>query len=172
MVSERERYQEGGACVDSKPVQGGLTDIPQLRSMLQRLLATQNFGVLCTQSGGQPYGTVVCFAASDDSARLWFATMRNTRKFEHIAADDRVAFVIENAANLPSDVFEAVAATGSGHARELTGAQRAAAQERYLAKHQQLKEFVSAPNCALMEVGFETFRLVTRFQEVVEIHVG
>jgi uncharacterized protein YhbP (UPF0306 family) len=158
--------------VDSEQVQGLLTDIPQLRRILQRLLATQNFGVLCTQSGGQPYGTVVCFAASDDLARLWFATGRSTRKFAHIEADDRVAFVIENTANLASDVFEAVAATGSGRARELTGAERAFAQERYLAKHQQLQEFVSSPNCALVEIGFHTFQVVTRFQEVVEIHVG
>jgi nitroimidazol reductase NimA-like FMN-containing flavoprotein (pyridoxamine 5'-phosphate oxidase superfamily) len=158
--------------VDSEQIQGRLTDIPRLRRILQRLLATQNFGVLCTQSGGQPYGTVVCFAASDDLARLWFATTRSTRKFTHIAADDRVAFVVENTANLQSDVFEAVAATGSGRARELTSAERAFAQERYLAKHQQLEEFVSAPNCALMEIGFETFQVVTRFQEVVEIRVG
>ncbi len=158
--------------MDSEPVQGRLTDTPQLRRILQRLLETQNFGVLCTQSGGQPYGTVVCFAASDDLAQLWFATARSTRKFAHIEADDRVAFVIENTANLPSDVFEAVAATGSGRARELSGTERASAQEKYLAKHQHLKEFVSSPSCALVEIGFETFRVVTRFQEVVEIHVG
>lgn len=158
--------------MESETIEGRLTDTPQLRRILHKLLTTQNFGVLCTQSGGQPYGTVVCFAASDDLARLWFATTRSTRKFAHIAADARVAFVIENTTNLPSDVFEAVAATGSGRARELHGAERASAQERYLAKHQHLKEFVSSPGCALVEIGFATFQVVTRFQEVVEIHVG
>lgn len=158
--------------MDSEPVQGRLTDTPQLRRILQRLLTTQNFGVVCTQSGGQPYGTVVCFAASEDLARLWFATTRSTRKFAHIEADPRVAFVVENTANLPSDVFEAVAVTGSGRARELRGPERASAQERLLAKHQHLSEFVSSLNCALVEIGFETFQVVTRFQEVVEIRVG
>ena len=153
-------------------VRGRLTDVPELRRVLRDVLATQNFGVLCTQGQGHPYGTVVCFATSDDMARIWFSTTRSTRKFTHIQGDDRVAFVVDNASNRPSDLFEAVAATGTGHARELTGAEREAASERYLAKHPHLKEFTASPNCALVEVKIETLHVVTRFQEVVEIHVG
>jgi hypothetical protein len=65
-----------------------------------------------------------------------------------------------------------VVATGTGHARELTGAEREAAFERHLAKHPYLKEFATSPNCALVEVRIDTYHVVTRFQEVVEIHVG
>jgi nitroimidazol reductase NimA-like FMN-containing flavoprotein (pyridoxamine 5'-phosphate oxidase superfamily) len=153
-------------------VRGRLTDVPELREVLRELLATQNFGVLCSQGGGYPYGSVVCFAASEDLGRIWFSTTRSTRKFTNIAADDRVAFVVDNASNRPSDLFEAVAATGTGRARELGGAERDSASARYLAKHDHLKEFVDSPNCALVEVRIETFHVVTRFQEVVEIHVG
>jgi nitroimidazol reductase NimA-like FMN-containing flavoprotein (pyridoxamine 5'-phosphate oxidase superfamily) len=154
-------------------------------------MATQNFAVLCTQGEGRPYGTVVCFATSDDLSRIWLSTTRSTRKFTHIQGDDRVALVVHNASNQPSDVFEAVAATGTGRARELTGAEREAASERYLAKHPHLKdftreaaseqylakhphlkEFTTSPNCALVEVNVEVFHVVTRFQEVVEIRVG
>ena len=56
--------------------------------------------------------------------------------------------------------------------RELRGAERESAQAKYLAKHQHLKEFVSSRSCALVEIGFENFQVVTRFQDVVEIHVG
>ena len=153
-------------------VRGRLTDVPELRQVLHDLMATQRFAVLCTQGGGSPYGTVVCFATSDDLSRIWFSTTRSTRKFTHIQEDDRVAFVVDNASNQPSDLFEAVAATGTGRARELTGADREAASERYLSKHPHLAEFASSPNCALVEVRVEIFHVVTRFQEVVEIHVG
>jgi nitroimidazol reductase NimA-like FMN-containing flavoprotein (pyridoxamine 5'-phosphate oxidase superfamily) len=155
----------------SGTVRGRLTDVPELSRVLQDLLATQNFGVLCTQGSGQPYGSVVCFATSEDLSRIWFSTTRSTRKFTHIQGDDRVAFVVDNASNRPSDLFEAVAATGTGHARELRGAEREAASERYLAKHPHLREFADSPNCALVEVRVEVFHVVTRFQEVVEIHV-
>jgi len=153
-------------------VRGRLTDVPELRRVLQEVLATQNFGVLCTQGQGHPYGTVVCFATSGEMDRIWFSTTRSTRKFTHIQDDDRVAFVVDNASNRPADLFEAVAATGTGHARELTGSDREAASERYISKHPHLKEFASSPNCALVELRIEVFHVVTRFQEVVEIHVG
>jgi nitroimidazol reductase NimA-like FMN-containing flavoprotein (pyridoxamine 5'-phosphate oxidase superfamily) len=152
-------------------VRGRLTDLPELHRVLSDVLATQNFGVLCTQGNGGPYGTVVCFATSFDLSRIWFSTTRSTRKFTHIRDDDRVAFVVDNASNRPADLFEAVAITGTGHARELTGAEREAASEQYLAKHPHLKEFTGTPNCALVEVEVETFHVVTRFQEVVEIQV-
>jgi hypothetical protein len=104
--------------------------------------------------------------------RVWFSTTRSTRKFTHIRGEDRVAFVVHNASNRPSDLFEAVAATGTGRARELSGAEREDASGRYLTKHPHLEEFATSPNCALVEVRVDTFHVVTRFQEVVEIHVG
>ena len=157
--------------MQGRTVQGRLTDLPELHRVLRDLLATQKFGVLCTQDGGGPYGTVVCFATSDDLSRMWLSTTRSTRKFTHIQGDDRVAIVVHNASNRPSDVFEAVAATATGHARELTGAERDAASQRYLTKHPHLKDFTASANCALVEVRVEMFHVVTRFQEVVEVRV-
>lgn len=153
-------------------VEGRLTDVPELRRVLRDVLATQNFGILCTQGGGHPYGTVVCFASSEDMGRIWFSTTRSTRKFTHIQGDARVAFVVDNTSNRPSDLFEAVAATGTGRARELEGEERREAFRTYLAKHPHLEQFASSPNCALVQVDVDVFHVVTRFQEVVEIHVG
>jgi uncharacterized protein YhbP (UPF0306 family) len=158
--------------VGDEKIRGRLADLPELRRALSDMLNTQNFGVLCTQSRGQPYGTVVCFAQSEDLARLWFATTRSTRKFADIMANDRVAFVVNNAANKPSDVFDALAATGTGQVRELSGADREAALNPYLAKHPHLEGFVTSPNCALVELSVEVYHVVTRFQEVVEVHLA
>jgi nitroimidazol reductase NimA-like FMN-containing flavoprotein (pyridoxamine 5'-phosphate oxidase superfamily) len=158
--------------VKTGTVAGRLTDIPELRRTLQETLALQNFGVLCTQGDGQPYGTVICFANSEDLSRVWFSTTRSTRKFTHIRGDARVAFVVDSTSNQPSDLFEAVAATGTGRARELDGEERERALGTYLAKHPHLRDFAESPNCALVQVDVEVFHVVTRFQEVVEIHVG
>jgi hypothetical protein len=35
-----------------------------------------------------------------------------------------------------------------------------------------LTQFAESPNCALVQVDVDVFHVVTRFQEVVEIHVG
>jgi hypothetical protein len=41
----------------------------------------------------------------------------------------------------------------------------------YLAKHPMLKDFVQSPSCSLLQVKVETYYLVRRFQNVVELHV-
>jgi uncharacterized protein YhbP (UPF0306 family) len=149
-----------------------LEDSPELSRILHDLMTTQNFGVLCTQSRGQPYGSLMCFATSDDLARVWLATERNTRKFRHMRADNRVAFLVENTGNRPSDTFEAVVATGTGRVRELDGVEKSPALERYLVKNPQLTEFVTSPSCALLQLVVGVYQVVTRFQEAVEVHVG
>jgi uncharacterized protein YhbP (UPF0306 family) len=146
--------------------------MPELSRVLQDLMTTQNFGVLCTQSGGQPYGSLMCFAASDDLARIWLATERSTRKFKSMDADNRVAFLVENTANKPSDTFEAVVVTATGKVGELTGTERSAALERYLVKNPQLTDFVASPSCALLELAIEVYQVVRKFQQAVEVGVG
>lgn len=151
---------------------GRLEDSPQLSRILRDLMTRQNFGVLCTQSRGQPYGSLMCFATSDDLARIWLATARDTRKFKNMRADNRVAFLVENTGNRPADTFEAVVATSTGRVAELDDAEKNAALERYLSKNPQLKEFVVSPSCALLQLAVEVYQVVTRFQEVAEIRVG
>jgi hypothetical protein len=158
--------------VNPEKPKGRLEDPPDLRRALHDLMTTQNFGVLCTQSQGQPYGSLMCFATSDDLARVWFATERSTRKFQHIRADNRVAFLVENTGNRPSDTFDAVVVTSTGMVGELDGVERSAALEKYLVKNPQLTEFVSSPSCALLQLAVGVYQVVTRFQEVAEIQVG
>jgi hypothetical protein len=87
-------------------------------------------------------------------------------------ADNRVAFLIENTDNKPSDTFEAVVATGTGRVGELDGVEKSAALERYLLKNPQLTEFVASPSCALLQLTVGVYQVVRRFQEAVELQVG
>jgi phosphate:Na+ symporter len=41
----------------------------------------------------------------------------------------------------------------------------------YLAKHPMLKDFVQSPSCALLQIRVETYYLVRRFQNVMELHI-
>lgn len=149
-----------------------LTENPELRQVLHDLLTTQQFGVLCTQSHGQPHGSVMCFVVADDLARIWFATPRDTRKYQDMQANNRVAFVVENTRNRSSDVFEAVATTSTGHVRDLQGPAREAALERYLARYPHLEQFATSPDCALVELIVATYQVVRQFQHTVQVDVG
>ncbi len=139
---------------------------------LKKLLDSQPLAVLATQGEGQPYASLVAFVPSDDLKSLYFATTRSTRKYANLAADSRVALLVDNRSNNASDFRWAMAATATGKAGEVDPGERAKALDLYLAKHPHLRDFVSAPTCAFCEIRVQTFIIVTRFQNVVEVHIS
>ena len=144
----------------------------QIKQILSELFTSQNLAVLGTHQEGQPYGSLVAFAATLDLRNLVFATTRATRKFANLKSDPRVSMVFDNRSNRVADFRKAVAATALGRAREVRGKERENLAEMYLAKHPHLKEFVSSPTCALVKMQVEVYYVVWRFQNVFEWRVG
>jgi nitroimidazol reductase NimA-like FMN-containing flavoprotein (pyridoxamine 5'-phosphate oxidase superfamily) len=134
-----------------------------------RLLASQPLAVLATQGEGHPYANLVAFTPSPDLASLSFATGRATRKYANLRAEPRVALLVDNRSNRESDFREAVAATATGVAEEVTGPERERIQEHYVSRHPHLAPFVSSPECALFRVRVETYVVVQEFQRVLTL---
>jgi nitroimidazol reductase NimA-like FMN-containing flavoprotein (pyridoxamine 5'-phosphate oxidase superfamily) len=149
-----------------------LKEKQQIKQILNELFTSQKLAVLGTHQGGQPYGSLVAFAATSDLRNLVFATTRATRKFANLKSDPRVSMVFDNRSNRVADFRKAVAATALGRAREVRGKERENLAEMYLAKHPHLKEFVGSPTCALVKMRVEVYYLVWRFQNVFEWRVG
>ena len=135
------------------------------------LFTSQPLAVLATHNKGQPYGSLVAFAATDDLNYLVFSTTRSTRKFANLSADPRVAMVIDNRSNHPSDLRFARAVTATGRAEEISRDDSENFMKIYLNKHPHLEDFVASPSSALITIRVEVYYLVTRFQNVVEIHL-
>ena len=146
-------------------------DIDQARTRLAELLESQKLAVLSTDHQGQPYGSLVCFASTEDLKEILFATTRSTRKFDNLKGNPKVALVIDSRENAERDLHAAMAVTATGEAQETTSADAASYLEIYLKKHPYLKDFLRSPTCALVRVRVDTYYLVRRFQAVTEIHV-
>jgi nitroimidazol reductase NimA-like FMN-containing flavoprotein (pyridoxamine 5'-phosphate oxidase superfamily) len=142
-----------------------------LKQRLRELLNSQKLAVLSTHNLGQPYASLVAFAASHDLRYLYFATTRATRKYRNIANEPRVAFLVDSRTNQEADFHEAVAVTVSGRASEAEAEAARAARKIYLTKHPYLEEFVGSPTCALFTVAVDCYYLVERFQKVTELHM-
>jgi heme iron utilization protein len=136
---------------------------------LKGLLLSQRFAALATQGEGRPHASLVAFAATEDLRRLVFATLRTTRKYANLAADGRVALLVDDRSNRASDVEEAMAVTATGVAREASEAEQAALVRLLLEKHPALAGFVGSPSCALIAVRVDAYQVVTRFGEVHEL---
>jgi nitroimidazol reductase NimA-like FMN-containing flavoprotein (pyridoxamine 5'-phosphate oxidase superfamily) len=143
----------------------------QLVQTLKALFSSQRLAILATEGRGQPYGSLVAFAATDSLRDLLFATTRSTRKYANLAGAPRAAMVIDNRTNQESDFHLAMAATATGVVNEVEGAEKESHQRIYLSKHPYLREFVSSPTCALFRLEVKTYFVVRRFQNVTEVHI-
>ena len=60
---------------------GAGTEGACVRERIRGLMAAQPFAVLCTQGGGQPYGSVIAYAFDPDLRSFVFGTPVATRKY-------------------------------------------------------------------------------------------
>jgi nitroimidazol reductase NimA-like FMN-containing flavoprotein (pyridoxamine 5'-phosphate oxidase superfamily) len=144
---------------------------PALFSLLRELLESQRSAALATQQEGQPYLSLMAFAATPDLKQLIVATERNTRKHANLMVEPRVALLIDNRSNAPADTEEAVAVTVLGRAAEARPGERESLLSLFLTKHPHLEDFVTSPTCALITVQVSTYVVVQHFQEVQEVRM-
>jgi nitroimidazol reductase NimA-like FMN-containing flavoprotein (pyridoxamine 5'-phosphate oxidase superfamily) len=145
-----------------------MNSISDLRRTLKDIFATQRFCVLATQGQGQPYGSLVAFAETDDLKQLVFATNRSTRKFSNLMSEPRVALVIDSRSNSDSDLRNTVAVTALGPAHEAVGSERERLASIYLIKHPGLAGFIGSPKMAICVVTVEDY-VIARFSGVTSI---
>ena len=140
---------------------------PRLAERIRRLVTEQPFGVLCTQGQGQPYGSLVAFAFSDDLSYAVFATPVATRKYRLLSECDHIALVVDNRPQYPDDMMKVEAVTATGRTTEVERGARFEQYSKLLTdRHPQLASFVRASSCALFRIDIFRFFHVTRFQEV------
>jgi nitroimidazol reductase NimA-like FMN-containing flavoprotein (pyridoxamine 5'-phosphate oxidase superfamily) len=149
-----------------------MQDIYQLRETIKEILDSQKLSVLATLGEGKPYGNLVAFAATADLKTILFATTRATRKYANLLAHADIAMVIDTRTNQTADFSDAVAVTVLGEVREVIADERKKFVSIYLDKHPYMKEFVESPTTALLSVMAKTYIMVSRFQNVQELHVS
>ncbi len=143
---------------------------PSHLEILRELLSSQLLAVLGTHHDGEPYTSLVGFAATDDLRSLLFVTGRQTRKHDNLAGDARASMLVDNRTNRPADFTEASAATAVGVVEEIDPGDRSAFETLFLAKHPHLETFVRSPSSALLRLRVSVYMVVSRFQHVIELH--
>ena len=150
-----------------EPFPGPPEEEARLVDGIRDLIGSQPFAVLCTQGNGQPYGSVVAFAVSQDLHSFVFATPVATRKYRLLSDCDRVALVVDNRGQYPEDMMKVEAITVTGQARQVPpGPDFETWGALLAARHPYLRSFIKAPSTALFRVDVVRVLHVTRFQEV------
>jgi hypothetical protein len=142
------------------------TDL-EISERIRRLSRQQPFSVLCTQGQGQPYGSLVCYAISEDLQSAVFATSMATHKFRLLTQCDHVAMVIDSRPMHSEDLMEIEAVTLTGRARKLEpGLEYDRFALMLRERHPYLESFLADPACALFCIETLRYLHVCRFREV------
>ncbi len=143
----------------------------ELSELVKRLLASQRFAVIATQSEGQPYSSLVAFAEADNLRSLLFVTNRHTKKYSNTITSKKVAVLVDSRTNRASDLNKAIAVTALGTIEEVTTDNKDYLSGIYLSKHPQLEDFLHKPSNALMRVDVTDY-IVASFESVRHLRIG
>ena len=133
---------------------------------IKKLVFSQSFAVLCTQGQGQPYGSLVAMAATDDLAYAVFATAKDTRKFRLLRECENVALLIDNRSDFPGELMKVEAVTMTGRALLLGDRSETDPWARLLVqRHPQLEHFVRSDQTGLFRIQADHYLHVRQFQE-------
>jgi nitroimidazol reductase NimA-like FMN-containing flavoprotein (pyridoxamine 5'-phosphate oxidase superfamily) len=143
----------------------------EIQRRLRDLFESQKLAVVSTQTGGQPYASLLAFVATDDLRHIFFVTARTTRKFSNLTSDSRVAVLVNSSVNQESDFHNAISITVTGTAKEIQGSEKQSVLNLYLAKHPYLEDFARSPSCAMIKVSAKSYYMVQNFQNVMEFHI-
>ena len=134
---------------------------------IRRLIEDQPFCVLCTQGQGQPYGSLIAFAPTDDLKHVYFTTSVNTRKFRLLSECNRAALLIDSRIRHPDSLMDIEALTATGRTRHLESSE---AYEKGIAlmvlRNDIPEDFIRAESTALLRFDVIRYFYVTRFQKV------
>jgi uncharacterized pyridoxamine 5'-phosphate oxidase family protein len=144
--------------------------MPRHEGLLREIVSTQYFAVLNTIGQGLPHSNLVSFAATEDLKSLIFVTGRNTRKYRNVQDNHNVSLLIDNRTNRPSDTSQAIAIAAIGIAREATD-NRSLLRDILLARHPQLRQFVEAPDSAIMLVTIRKY-IVAAFDKTQTVPIS
>jgi general stress protein 26 len=145
----------------------------QLQREISELLLSQKLAVLATQSSeGSAYASLIAFGATDDLRKIVFATPKATRKFANIKHNPNISLLIDDRSNNEKDFHDAQAITVMGVVDRIDyDASQNELASLYLSKHPYLEDFLHSPSTAFIIILIRSYYLVSRFQEVMELHI-
>lgn len=137
-----------------------------IKAYIGDVFQTNNLAVLATEGNGQPHASLVAITPVDDFVHLIFATYRNTRKYNNLINNGKVAILFENRYINNLNEQKTTALTAFGYANELNKVEYEMAMQTHLLKHPTQDSFLSSTDCAIFRVVVNAYQLVLGIDDI------
>ena len=138
---------------------------------IEEALQTNQLAVLATVGDDQPHASLIAFTPFEGFRQLIFATYRNTRKFQNMAHNNKVAVLIEGKNEDKSGIQNGFVITAYGRTEEISIDANNVALNTLLYKHPDLLSFTEEEDCVLISVKVEKYQVVQGIDNVVWLSV-
>ena len=144
-----------------------MNNLIQIRKYVEDILQTSRLGVLATEAHGQPHASLIAITPFHDFRQVIFATYRNTRKFENILHNGRVAVLIQGEDRNSSNLQKGYALTAYGYAQELGKSELEEAERAHLERHPDLENLMHSGDFTIILIKVEAYQVVRGIDDVV-----
>ena len=138
---------------------------------IEEALQTNQLAVLATVGDDQPHASLIAFTPFEGFRQLIFATYRNTRKFQNMVHNNKVAVLIEGKNEDKSGIQNGFVITAYGRTEEISIDANNIALNTLLYKHPDLLSFTEEEDCVLISVKVEKYQVVQGIDNVVWLSV-
>jgi len=129
-------------------------------------LRTNTLAVLATEGDGQPHASLIAVTPMADFTYLIFATYRNTRKYNNLINNGKVAILFENRSTKSISQPDISVVTAFGLATEVDIIVSAATLQAHLLRHPELEAFLHSADCVLFKVSVNAYQMVRGIDDV------
>ncbi|NDP22138.1 MAG: pyridoxamine 5'-phosphate oxidase family protein [Paludibacter sp.] len=139
----------------------------QIRRYIEGILQSCRLAVLATEAHGQPHASLIAITPVQGFRQLIFSTYRNTRKFENILNNGRIAVLIQGEDKDNLNPQKGFALTAYGRAQEIGISELEEAVHAHLERHPNLVNMLNSENIVIIRIKVEAYQVVRGIDDVI-----
>lgn len=137
-----------------------------IKAYIEDIFRISRFAVLATEGDGQPHASLIAVTPMENFRKLIFATYRNTRKYNNLVRNGKVAVLVESIDINRSGLKDSFVLTAFGHVEEIGTDQKNMVFKAHLERHPGLLSFLQSEDCSLVRIKVDTYQVVRGIDDV------
>jgi len=143
-----------------------MSKLTTIKTYIEDIFKISRFAVLATESEGQPHASLIAVTPMEGFRKLIFATYRNTRKYQNLSHNGKVAVLVESVDINRSGLQKSFVLTAFGHVEEIEIVEKNRVFEEHLKRHPELLSFMQSDDCSLVRIKVDTYQVVRGIDDV------
>jgi len=137
-----------------------------IKTYIADIFQISRYAVLATEGDGQPHASLIAVTPMENFRKLIFATYRNTRKYQNLTHNGKVAVLVESIDNNRSGLKDSFVLTAFGQVEDIDNKEKNRIFEAHLERHPGLLSFLQSEDCSLVRIKVDTYQVVRGIDDV------